>query len=420
MNKTLLALMIGCSLCLSGCFEKDFSRYPSVSVPQYTENDYLNLLADKKPEVAYNSIVILGQQAEEMGRKLSDEKTDKNSAGYITALNTYKKIVEQLSSRDARVVAASLRFLQLFSNSYKAKAELVKPVLQVRNNDPQVRYEQITTLNALVNNGSNIPDPVVRALLNSPSWIVSHSAYLLVNTLGRDPLRLELINKYKGTKDEQEKLLLLTAFEDQFSDPVAAFLFNEALSTDSVKIRHAIFDILGNAKDQDKVLSWLGENYGKVIASDGRYLFQGNISAMSEKFSSRVLITFLNNGFVPDGQFLGKLNNLLEDYISKKDISNADKEKLNNLLAVEKALLQNKALSEQWEAIKENSRVLNARLTQLQNEFDVITKEYTAKLDELFKKNNISDEKNREYIKNVLSTRNGLGSLLINEKQDSN
>ena len=417
MNKMHVALIISCSLFLSGCLEEEFSRYPSVSIPQYAEADYLNLLSDKKPEVVYNAIVILGQQAQEMGERLSDEKADKKSADYITALNTYKKIAEQLSSRDARVIAASLRFLQLFSNSYKAKAELVKPVLQVKNNDPQVQYEQIMTLSALANRDSNIPDPIVRKFLNNPSWIVSHSAYLLVDRLENDPLRLELINKYQATKDEKEKLLILSALESKFSDPVAAFLFKEALSTPSEKIRYSIFDMLGDSKNQDTVLAWINENYSKIIASDGKYLFQRNMGTMDRKFSSKLLIVFLNKGFIADGQFLEQLNKELESYEPKKDLSDSDRDGLNNLLAVEKALLQNKTSAEQWEKVRVKSTVFNTQLTQFQDEFDVITKEYNAKLDVLFRKNNVSDAKRQEYIKNVLSSRDGLANLLVDDKQ---
>ncbi len=77
MNKIYLALIIVGSLFLSGCFEEDFSRYPSISIAQYTEVDYVNLLSNENTKVVYNSIVILGQQAEGMGGTLSNEKVDR-------------------------------------------------------------------------------------------------------------------------------------------------------------------------------------------------------------------------------------------------------------------------------------------------------------------------------------------------------
>ena len=86
-------------------------------------------------------------------------------------------------------------------------------------------------------------------------------------------------------------------------------------------------------------------------------------------------------------------------------------------MAVEKALLQNKTSAEQWEKVRVKSTVFNTQLTQFQDEFDVITKEYNAKLDVLFRKNNVSDAKRQEYIKNVLSSRDGLANLLVDDKQ---
>lgn len=417
MKNTHIKLLAICSLLVSGCDEEEFSRYPSVSIPLYEDVDYSALLSNGNPEVVYNSIVILGQQAAEMGARLSDEKVDKKSAGYVAAQDIQRKVAAQLKSRDARVVAASLRFLQLFSKNHTAKAELVKPVIEVRNNNPQVLYEQEMTLIALAGKDSEIPDSVVRIFLDNPSWIVSRSAYSLVNSLEHDPFRHELMKKYSGTEDEKEKLLLLTALEKQFSDSVAAFLFQEVLSTKSSKIRQAIFSMLGNARNQGMVLSWIEKNYDRLIAAEGGCLVQQHMATLEDKFSSGLASIFLNKGYVADDQFLEQLGNNLESYKSKKDLTDPEKEKLGNLLAVESALLTNKPLAEKWQETRARAAAFCARLAQLQNDFDAIGKEYTSKLDDLFRKNNIDDGKRRKFMEGISSSRDNLKDLLVEDRQ---
>ncbi len=412
-----LFLIVICSLLISGCLKEDFSRFPSIQIPRYTEGDYFNLLSNKNPEIVYNAVVILGRQAEKIGERLTDEKADKNSAEYISALNIYKKIVVLLNSRDVYVVSASLRFLQLFSNKYKAKAELLEPVLKIRNNSPQILYEQVMTLGLLVNKDSNIPDSVVRKFLNSPSWIVSRSAYFLVDSLKHDQLRQELINKYRIMKDEKEKLLILSAMEKQFSGYVTDFLLDEVLTT-SDKIRYEIFDRIENCKDQEKVLEWLDQNYDKVVTVDGRYLFKQHFAKMDKRFSSRLLSIFLKRNFAADKEFLDQLNKELEVYKNKKELSDADRDKLNNFLEVEKALLTNKLLAEQWKALREKKEVRNLKLTQLQNEYDVFIKEFSTKIDQLFKSYNISDKNRQEYIKGMVDSRDYLREMLENDNGD--
>ncbi len=416
MKKIYLIPIAVCFLLLCGCLKEEFSRYPFISIPQFEGVDYFNLLSDNNPEIVYNSIVNLGGQAEQMGQKLSDEKADKNSTEYITALKTYKKIVGLLNSRDTRVVIASLRFLQIFSNEYKAKFEILKPVLQIRDHNPQVLYEQITILSTFADKDLNISDATLRQFLNNPSWVVSRSAYALVNSLEHDRLRRALINKYRVMNDEKEKLLILVALENQFSDYVAEFLFTEVLTTASNKIRYAIFDMLDGSKNQEKVLEWVDKNYDKILAVDGKYLFGLHVSRMEENFSSRLLSIFINRNFVADKELLEQLNRKLEKYKDKKELCAADRENLDNLLGIEKVLLTNKLLAEQWKSLREKTEILDAELTRLQNEYDAIIKECAIKVDLVFEKYNISSEKRQKYMKSMLDSRGALKDMISNGK----
>lgn len=418
MKKIFLSSMAVCFLLISGCYKEEFSRYPFISIPQFEGADYLNLLSDKNPEIVYNSIVNLGGQAEEMGVTLSDEKVDKNSTKYITALHTYKKIVGLLNSRDTRVAIASLRFLQIFGNKYKAKPEVGKPVLQVRNNNPQVVYEQITLLCAVADKDLNIPDATLREFLNNPSWVVSRSAYALVNSLEHDRLRRELINKYRVMHDEKEKLLILTALQNKFSDYVADFLFTELLTTKSNKIRDKIFNMLDSGKNQEKVLSWVDKNYNRILAVGGEYLFVLHAGKVHKKFSSRLLGIFINGNFAVDKKFLEQLNKNIEECKVKKELSPADRGNFDNLLEIEKALLANKLLAEQWRALRKKTEIRDTELTALQNEYDPIVKDFAIKADSVFEKYNISSEKRQEIKQSILESdsREILKELMSDEK----
>lgn len=419
MKKIILVLMGVLFLAVSGCQEGSFSRYPAVEIPQFSDEEYYSLLSDKNPQVVYNAVVNLGSQAAELGKILSEEKADKNSPKYIMAEKIYKKMVELLSSRNAYTVAASLRFLQVFSNKSTIKAELLGPALKIKNNNPQVIYEQIAMLNTISNKNTGISDSTLRQFLNNPSWVVSHSTYLLIDSLENDRLRQELIARYRAVNDEKEKLLILTALRKQPNDAAADLFFSEILSTKSSKIRYAIYDILGNCKNQEKVLAWVAQNYEKILAADGKYLFQRHADTMGDNFSAKLLAIFLNNGFVADQYFLKRLDEKLEEYANEEDAGPKGKEKINNLKTVEKALFTGKAMAADWKIMLDKKEALNAKLATLQTDYDVLIKEFSAKVDEFFKKHGISEEKRKEYLAGVTHSREILKELLIADEEDA-
>lgn len=96
----------------------------------------------------------------------------------------------------------------------------------------------------------------------------------------------------------------------------------------------------------------------------------------------------------------------------------ADREGFDNLLGIEKALLTNKLLAQQWTALTVKTKILDTELTRLQNEYDAIIKECATKIDLVFEKYNISSEKRQEFMKNVLDldSRETLMDMMLNEK----
>ncbi|MDD5585108.1 MAG: hypothetical protein PHV55_08650 [Candidatus Omnitrophica bacterium] len=418
MKKIFLVLIGVFLLIVSGCRQDDFSRYPSVTLPQFSSQDYYNLLSDKNPQVVYNAVVNLGGRAVGFGEKLSDEKADKSSAEYILAGKVYKKIAGLLDARDPYTVAASLRFLQIFSEKYGAKTELLEPVLKVKSNNPHVLCEQILALSLIADKSSGIPDSTLRGFLNDPSWIVSHSAYRLIDRLENDRLRQELIVRCKNIGDEKEKLLILTAFGNKPGDAAADFFFSEIVATESIKIRCALYDILGNCENQEKVLAWVSQNYEKIIAADGKYLFARHVRTLEDNFSSKLLVIFLNKGFIAEKGFLESLDEKLEKYTVEEPVKQEDKEKLNNIKIVEEALLSGKAMAADWKSLRDKKAALNAELAGLQAEYDILTKEFSVKVEDLLRIHGVSEEKIKEYLTGIAGSREILPELLTPEETE--
>jgi len=420
MKKIVFVLASILLLGISSCEEESFSRYPSVAIPQFSDEDYFIQLSDKNPEVVYNAAINLGERASGFGRMLSDEKIDKKSSEYIGAKRIYRKIVELLNSHDDSIVAASLRFLQLFSNNYTAKAEILNPVLKIKSNNPQVVYEQIIALEHVANKDSDIADSTLRKFLENPSWIVSRSSYLLIDKLENENLRTELIARYKTVSSETEKLLILNAFKNQPGDNIADFFFNEILTSKSNKIRYALYDILGNCKNQEKVLTWLAQNYGRIILDDQKYLFEHYTATMKEKFSSKLLAIFLNNGFIPRNDFFSLLDEKIDEYSDKDSLKPDDKESLNNLKIVEEAVISGKVMAAYWQSLRREKQALDAKMAGLKAEYDVVAKEAGSRIDEIFRKYGVSEKIRREYRENITISRDTLKSLFAPDEESKN
>ncbi|MGE5197231.1 MAG: hypothetical protein ACM3IL_01855 [Deltaproteobacteria bacterium] len=135
-----ILLMMGLFL-IPGCGpSEDYYRYPFVAIPGYEMKDYYALLSHRQSEIVYNAICNLIGDGASIGQKLSDKKADKNSQEYIISLKVYKKIVELLSYRDAKIQAAGLKFLERMSTQYGSNSEVITQILSVRSGSPNVKY----------------------------------------------------------------------------------------------------------------------------------------------------------------------------------------------------------------------------------------------------------------------------------------
>jgi hypothetical protein len=257
----------------------------------------------------------------------------------------------------------------------------------------------------------------LRKFVSNPSWIVSRSSYLLIDKLKNENLRAELIAQYKITSREREKLLILTAFQNQPGDSTVDFFFDEILTAKSNKIRYAIYDILGNCQNDEKVLAWFTQNYGKIIPDDRKYLFEHYAMTMNEYFSSRLLAVFLSNGFVPDLSFLKMLDEALDEYADNSDLKPEEEKSLKNLQVVEKALIAGKVMAIYWQSLRKEKEILNAKVIALQAECNAVIRDASMRIDEIFKKYGVSEDKRKAYLENSAISRKTLGKLFEPDKE---
>ena len=372
---TLLSLTAA-ALLIAGC-DEEFSRYPSVSVPEYGTEDYLRDLSDPNPELVYNAICKLGISAKRFGKTLCAEDADPASAEYQQAEQAYRSICEKLDSEDPLIVAPSLRFLQLFSKEYKPRKELLNAAIGVESNHPQVLFEQVTLLRMLVCKHSQLPEPLLHHLLDNPSWVVSRASYDLIGRLSSEPLRQELLGRYKDTDDERERLLIIVALGQQLEPEEARFFEKEMLETDSPKIRNATGVRLTNNLNCPGVKTWMGDHYQEFSEAERARIFKKTVDF-------DLTMRFLNMGFIPDDD---ELEEMAEDFLlieqaKEEHPQQAEKVKEKNaqlfdqLIRIDQALETAPQLNGRWQVLKEEAKQKHHRINALREELAPVSQEF--------------------------------------------
>ena len=408
---TVLAVLTFC-LILQGCFEgkEELSRYPKITIPGYTAQNYDVFLYDKNNELVYNAVCNLIEDAGSMGSVLSDKKADKKSENFILASNTYKRVVELLKSDDDRIVSACLRFLQIFGSKYDKKEELIGPVLKIGKRKENVRYEQLVTLGVMASRDSSVSDEFLKKLLADRSWLVSRAAYNLVNSLENDGIRLMLIARYASTAAEHEKLLILTSMRDGFSSGVFAFLSREAIETKNKKIKNLIFSSLRNARDTSEVLKWVEENYGKFSSEDIKEM-RGS-STIDDDFTSALYGVCIRKGWVPDNDFFADMYERV--FIASNAVgenpSEDDNKRRANVQKLEGEIADNKATADKWQELKAGRDILAKSVySEVKSEYDVMVAQFKEKMGGILDKHNVDPTKKEEFL-GILS------SVFMNDK----
>jgi hypothetical protein len=388
-----LVMMTGC-----GSDEENFSRYPSVVIPGFHHGDYIRDLSDPRPERVYNAVCNLGNSASGFARTLCAKDADPASDKYKQADEAYRAVSMQLDSEEPHTAAAGLRFLALFSGPYKQKEELAELAIRVESDHPLVQFEQASLLNRVVDEDSQLPEPLLRRLLNSPSWIVSRTTYGLIGKLEDDPLRRELVKRYGKADEERERLLLIEALGQRLEPEEARMLEAEVLATESRKLRHAVLGTLMENLHVSGIRQWFQDHYVQLEDEEKTALFEASLFQDSGELSDADIdfaCDILSQGYKPD-------DDLLEAF-TEPPSDDTDEFERTAWLRLEKEILSNPELSARLDILKKEARQEQLRKEALREEIKPFREEFVEEIKAVLAKHDIPDKKQEETLKKISS-----------------
>ena len=265
-------------LLMTGCVEKNrFAgsgaiRYQKVQIPIYEISDYENLLFSENKEVKYNAICNLIEHAWDyapvLGKEKSKISTPKEKLPTKEEIQNAEKVLDaiftELKSKNENIKTASLIFITEFSLNYSNKEELFKQVEQVKAESLRTQYEKIRALTILSNSETKIDKRVVEKYLDSKSWLITSMTYLFLGKISSENIHKRLIEKYKNTNQEYNKLLIIHAFSQAFGPEVFHLIKNEILLSESKRIRLKIISILNKSNDKTLVAKWIVRDHKTI------------------------------------------------------------------------------------------------------------------------------------------------------------
>lgn len=374
--KLIPLLLAACLAIAVGCRDDDPSRYPSIEIQGFEPQDYVADLSHSNPEVVFNALSILFPVARDMGARLAGSTDSNLSVDYSTSKAAYQKLFPLLKSRDPRLLAVTLRFLQHFGPASPDRASLAASISRLESQHPLVQFEQVAALTVLATNASQLPPALLPRLLHSPSWMISRATYQLVNKVEDETLRAELLARYAATTEEREKLLILTAFTSTPSPKVIAFLQQELLTSDKQKIREFIAKILASNLDIPGVDTWLATNYQHLSLAARHAVVSLFPSSHTDKGTWIELLTqFLTQGYQPENSFYSALNGLIDD---------APDPLPANLQRLDQVVRAHPLIGEKWKSDRAERAQAREHFAALQKEFPTLAQEFTAKAQAMF------------------------------------
>ncbi len=386
-----LLLLIFISFFIISCKEgnEEIFNYPFTTIPEYTALDYYNLLSINNNEIKYNSICNLFYYSNELSNKYYDVSSDKNSKEYLLSKDIYEKIKNDLNkSNDRMIIAASLKFLQEFMHLDDYN-EIKKLALKIKNNSFIVNYELENILLLTSDNKNKIDKKIIEKFLNNRSWVISKKAHLLINKSEDEELRNGLLKKYDKIKNEYDKLLILTAFSDNYSYDVFDKIFIKEINGENLKIKSFIFKIINNCKEQGKVNEWIINN-NRSLKKDDLEKIANSYKDLSDNSSIDLVIKLIKDGFEPDNVLYENLIGINNNIRDKQEL----KDKINDLL--------NEIQSRDNLKTKYNL-VLKGIKKEINPDFikenNLIADNYINNFERISRKYNANNEKITEYIK---------------------
>lgn len=383
-------LLVTCLAIATGCRDEDPSRYPSVAIPGYEPKDHVADLSHPNPEIVFNAVSVLCTLASEIGTAMSKPGETNYYLSHATAKAAYQGVLPLLKSRDPRLVAVSLRFFQLLGPDDKTKSDLAAPIGQIESSHPLVQFEQVAALTILATNTAQLPAPLLRRLLHSPSWMVSRATHQLIDKLQDETLRAELLARYPAVTEEREKLLILIAFTQAPGPKAVELLEQELLTAGKEKVRLAAAGILASNLEIPGVGEWLATHYPRLSPEVRHAIISQCKSSNGDQPDRTELISrFLAQGYQPDENLRPWLHSVLK----------REPETLpEHLQRLERAVRTSPAFRATWAAEWQARAQARARFAALNQEFPSLAQEFAAKAQAMFQKHNLPADKQKAYL----------------------
>jgi hypothetical protein len=397
-------VMLLCLLSISCDGVDSAVRYEHIAIPGYGMSDYLPLLDSKDPDQVYNAICNLADTADTVGATLKDgapasgtEDYDRKLKDYETTRSIYAGIQKTLQAPSLKVRLASVHFIKLMGKGYGRKDELVKLLLSVKSGNDFLDFELVSALTYLCSQDAIVGEKYIRAFLASPSWLVSRAAYGLVNANGNTALRRELIGKYKAEKDETEKLLLVSSLRSSYENEFAAFIVDELSKAGDEKTRETLSGILVNPAEIAPCIAVIDERYANLSAPVTARLAASIYASIGSDFSRALLKLLIgkNYDFLGDREgdlaeggevnLFSALHTAIDELEKKTGMNESEQKIIENLVAMEKSLMENPALAAGW---KEYQAAHSEPWTV---EYEELAKDFVDKAGKLLEKNQVEE-----------------------------
>jgi hypothetical protein len=356
-------LVVGIVFGINSCGDNSFTEFHIVSIPEYTDTDYIKLIDNKNDDIAYNAISNLIDKANEYGKIMSAD-TISDTLKYNIAKEAYNKVKSQLTSDDEWVLCAAIRFLTSFSREYKNQDEIIESLLSVSKMTKSIQLEIMDGFRyTSADKSEKYKEEIMKKVINfrnQKSWLLSRYSYQFSN---KNKLANFLIENYRNTNEDFDKLLIIKSLSETLNDTIFSFLSNELVISSDKRIRQFIIKSLCKAQNTEVVINWIKTNY-PALEKDKYEAFDFYSQQIDSKIGGQIILTLIENGFNPT-QVLNDnkvpklyqyLNEQLLSYRDKKLKNNIDSARLEQLKLFESALTKNNICSNDWLKFKDENK----------------------------------------------------------------
>jgi hypothetical protein len=277
-------------LSAGGCSDKEEKNvgYHSIYIPEFTEDDYIQMLDSTNKEIQYNAILNLYKDYD----KILTSDSLKGTPQYDSALAVYQKIFSLMDSKHTWVSSAAVSFIGSFEYN---RAVFVEYALKNNNPSLNVQLQIIMDIALDTNKNQQLLSKKINFLSKQSSWLLQNSRYQLVGENDRISMDI-FMQEYKSANEEYKKLLILDMLTAHMNDSVFSFLTNEYEVTKYDRIKKLIITHLPEADNPELVIQWYNKHFNVLENNMERMI--SNLNSKNEIYSKLILLA-LTKGWKP-------------------------------------------------------------------------------------------------------------------------